>query len=81
MAISGLGYFAIETSETDKWHELLTAVLGMGSEQAAGVTASDIHQMISGIRAEMNSTLSIAPFRVFKSSLEQTMEIRRLERE
>lgn len=38
MAISGLGYFAIETSETDKWHELLTAVLGMGSEQAAGVT-------------------------------------------
>ena len=37
MAISGLGYFAIETSEAEKWHELLTAVLGMGFERASGV--------------------------------------------
>ena len=38
MAISGLGYFAIETSEAEKWHELLTAVLGMGFERDSGAT-------------------------------------------
>ena len=30
--------FAIETSEAEKWHELLTAVLGMGFERASGAT-------------------------------------------
>jgi 2,3-dihydroxybiphenyl 1,2-dioxygenase len=38
MMISGLGYFAIDTSESVKWHELLTDVLGMGAEQGSGVT-------------------------------------------
>jgi len=36
--ISGLGYFAIDTSASAQWHELLTAVLGMGAEEGAGVT-------------------------------------------
>ena len=38
MMISGLGYFAIDTSASAKWHELLTDVLGMGAEQGPGVT-------------------------------------------
>ena len=38
MMISGLGYFAIDTSASAKWYELLTKVLGMGAEQGAGVT-------------------------------------------
>ena len=38
MMISGLGYFAIDTSASAQWHELLTGVLGMGAEQGPGVT-------------------------------------------
>lgn len=38
MTVSGLGYFAIDTREVAKWHQLLSDVLGMGAEQGAGVT-------------------------------------------
>tara|TARA_B100001057_G_C22834287_1_gene944617 strand:- start:372 stop:1238 length:867 start_codon:yes stop_codon:yes gene_type:complete len=38
MAVSGLGYFVVDTHETKKWHELLTEVLGMGAEEAGGAT-------------------------------------------
>ena len=77
MTISGLGYFALDTAESQKWHELLSDVLGMAAEAADGVTfyrLDEWHHRIAVYDAEVESVRAVGWQLEDESSLDEMAE-------
>ena len=77
MTISGLGYFALDTAESQKWHELLSEVLGMAAEAADGVTfyrLDEWHHRIAVYDAEVESIRAVGWQLEDESSLDEMAE-------